>query len=406
MKLHNRFITIAFTLILLIPTLDAIFHFSPVKELFEKRLPVAKPEFVWSHDYHRNFEKFFDDNYGTRKSLIFLNALLMDRVFNESPDSRAVFGREGWLYFDNRDSLLDVQGKAPLGDELVARGVKSFYQNWQKARAQNIHYLLIIVPDKTTIYPEFLPDYIKSGTTHRIDKFLAALKKSHPDFPVLDLRPTLISAKKHEIIYHQTDTHWNRRGAHYAYVEIMKRLGERTCFQSLPAMAGNGGFPVLRSSRMSNTLRCGARKSAISDSSQRDWKQVLKPHLRQDFIDRQDQQIRGDIADIMGVNATNIDYDLQRKFRLQAHERATQLPFHKPQFFVNENKNLPRLFVYKDSFFGNLADFVSEHFSQSLYINEFPCDLDYDVMKNFHPNFVIQQFWEGRVEEVLGVCRQ
>ena len=41
-------------------------------------------------------------------------------------------------------------------------------------------------------------------------------------------------------------------------------------------MAVNGRFPALRSSRILNTLWCGARESAISDSSQRDFEQVLK----------------------------------------------------------------------------------------------------------------------------------
>src|SRR3989338_6714146 len=73
--------------------------------------------------------------------------------------------------------------------------------------------------DKTSIYPEFLPNYIKvSNKNHRIDKFIKILRKKSADFPLLDLRPILLEAKKNEIIYHETDTHWNARGAHYGYV--------------------------------------------------------------------------------------------------------------------------------------------------------------------------------------------
>lgn len=329
-----------------------------MKELFEKRLPVEKPKFSWSSNYLKKFEEFFNDQYGLRKTLIYLNAYLLDNIFDESPDARAVVGKDGWLFFDNRDSLLDASGKAHLDDKLIENSLKHFYKNWQRLKAKNIDYLLVIAADKSTIYPEFLPDYIKPGNSHRIDKFLAALKKKYPDFPVLDLRPILLKAKENEIIYHATDTHWNKRGTHYGYVAIMEKLG-------------------------------------------------IKPHLRSEFLNTEEENFRGDISDIMGVSTTNINYDLQKNFNSLIREVSARdfVQFHKPRFFVNEDKNLPRLFVYKDSFFDSLNDLVSEHFSQSLYINEFPCDLKFENIKIFHPNLVIQQFWEGRVEEVLRNCK-
>lgn len=347
-------------MIIALPALDSILHFSPVKDLFEKRLPVENPQFSLSKDYPKNFEKYFNDNYGFRKTLISMNSRMMDKIFDESPDARAVIGKDGWFYFDNHNSLLDATGKASLSDELVERGVKSFYRNWQMMRAKNIDYLLIIAADKATVYPEFLPDYIKYNEPHRIDKFLTALKKKYPDFPVLDLRPILKKAKEKEIIYHKTDTHWNNRGGHYGYVEIAKMLG-------------------------------------------------IKPHLREDFTDKEDSGFRGDISDIMNSDASNVDYKLEPKFKPIAHYQwptpKKLQNFHRPMFFLNDNKNLPVLFAYKDSFFGELQYFLSEHFYKSSYINEFPCDLNYETIKNHHPNVVIQEFWEGRVEVVLSQCK-
>jgi hypothetical protein len=363
MSVQSKFLTITFALILALPTLDSIFHFSPIKDLFEKRLPAEKPQFSFSKDYPKNFEKFFDDNYGFRKTLIAINANIADDIFNESPDARAVIGKDGWLYFDNENSLLDATGRATLSDDLVARGVESFAKNWQKMREKNINYLLIIAADKSTIYPEFLPDYIKPSEPHRIDKFLDALRKKYPDFPVLDLRPLLKKSKKMaegtELIYHKTDTHWNRRGAHYAYLEIAKKLN-------------------------------------------------LKPQLREDFFNKEDDMIRGDISDIMNSESRHLDYSLAPKFK-ESHfvVPATNEEiekFHRPMFYANKNKNLPIIFVYKDSYFGDLISLVSEHFSRSFYVNEFPCDLNYEIIKNFHPNVVVQEFWEGRIEVVLNRC--
>lgn len=358
---QNKLLAIIFIFILLIPSLESVFGFSPVKELFEKRLPVSKPQFSWSKSYPSEFEAYFDDNFGMRKTLIYLNSFISDKIFSESPDSRAVIGKEGWLYFDNRNSLLDAAGKVDLDQILINRGVDSFYKNWQLLKSKNIKYLLVIAPDKSSVYPEFLPNYIKPVSARRIDKFINALTAKYPDFPILDLRPIMLEAKKHEVVYHQTDTHWNRRGSHWGYVEIMNKLG-------------------------------------------------IKPYPRSQYSEIVSGEMRGDVSDIMGLKNVNPDLDLAAKFNQTSYKVNQEIhpqeikQFHKPFLFLNKNKSLPRLFVYKDSFFGNLFGYTSEHFSWSLYVNEFPCDLKFDSIKKFHPNFVIQQFWEGRIEEVLKNC--
>ena len=364
-KFQNTFLIIVFALILLVPSLDEVWHFSPVKDLFEKRRQVEKPEIPQSFNdlksYPKNFEEFFNDNYGFRKTLISWHSKIMDKIFNESPTSRVLVGKDNWLYFDNEDSLLDVTGKAILEDDLIDHGVESFVKNWLILKKNNIEYLLVIAADKSTIYPEFLPDYVKlASNNHRIDKFLEALKKKYPNFPVLDLRPTLIKAKEQEIIYHKTDTHWNRRGAHYGYVEIMKKLG-------------------------------------------------IKPHLRKEFTDKEDEYMRGDISDMMGSNVQNLNYDIEPKFemlstRLKASEKEEE-QFHHPAVFSNESKTLPNLFVYQDSYFGDLFWLTSEHFSDSFYINEYPCEINLEVIKKYRSNVVIHEFWEGRIEVILKSCK-
>ncbi len=362
---QNKILICLFAFILLIPTLDSIFNFSPVKQLFEKRKEVALPQkpqsFAELLAFPRAFDAFFNDNYGMRKSLITWHSKLMDKVFDESPSSRVVVGLEGWYYFDNYNSILDAEGRASLADELVERGVEHFAKNRKQVEDAGMKYLLIIAADKTTIYPEFLPEYIKPTPlgTHRIDKFLEALIKKYPDFPLVDARPILLQAKLKEKVYQETDTHWNRRGAHATYMAMMRKLG-------------------------------------------------ITPNPRSKFKDIAEEWIKGDISDIMGNDASNLNYELEPKFR----ETITKIDptdyeknfFHNPTIFENENENLPRLFVYQDSYFGDLFRFVSQHFSYAFFTNQYPCDIDIESVKKYHPNIVMQEFWEGRVEHILGTC--
>ena len=361
---RNIFLIIFFAAVLLLPVLDNIFNFSPIHNLFEKRLPAPfpqKPRNVSDViNYSKKFEEFFNDNYGFRKSFIFANSKIMDNIFDESPSSRALIGKDGWLYFDNQNSFLDAQGLAKLDEKKTSFAVKYFVKNWQDLRAKNIDYVLVIAADKTSIYPEFLPDFIKvSAEKHRIDKFIDELKKVAPNFPLLDLRPYLKEAKQHEIIYQKTDTHWNRRGAYVGYAEIMKKLN-------------------------------------------------LKYLPRTDFSNVEGIMNDGDISYIMGIKAENIDYNLKENFVPKFYnydlEDAEYKRFHKPVAYKNYNKNLPILFVYKDSFFDNMMEFFANHFSQSYFVNEFPCGLDMKIIKKYRANVVIHEFWEGRIEEVINNC--
>jgi len=370
LKRKNILLIIIFSAIITLPLFDNIFNFSPIKNLFEKResaiFPQRPKNFSDIKDYTKKLEIFFNDNYGFRKSLIFANSKIMDDIFGESPSSRAFIGKDEWLYFDNQNSLLDAQGLAKINDEKLVIAAKSFVNNWQILQKNNIDYLLVIAADKTSIYPEFLPDFIKtSSKNRRIDKFILAIKKENSNFPILDLRPILKEAKRNEIIYQKTDTHWNKRGAHFAYVEIMKILAQKN--------------------------------------------QSLKYHERSDFSDTQNEMLKGDISDIMNINAQNIDYSLKEKFPKNFHQKNASNQekklFHRPIFFINNDKNLPVLFVYKDSFFDNMLEFFATHFSRSYFINQFPCEIDLEIVKKYHPNILVQEFWEGRVEEVVNGCK-
>ncbi len=366
---QNKFLIIIFTLILLIPALDSIFEFSPVKELFEKRKEIEMPHFPAAFSdlvsFPKKFDAFFNDNYGMRKTLITWHSSMMDKIFDESPSSRVVVGENGWNYFNNYNSILDAQGEATISEDLVDLGVKHFAKNRKLVEDSGMEYLLIIAADKTSVYPEFLPDYIKFKGPHRVDKFLDALKKQYPDFPVIDARPILLKAKLKEEVYHKTDTHWNRRGAHAAYVEMMNLL---------------------------------ARK---------DRRLVAIP--RSQFIDVADEWIRGDISDIMGTNDANLNYELKPKFRETIHRiepsAEEKKKFHNVTIYSNENKNLPRLFAYQDSYFGDLFRFISNHFSYAFYTNQYPCDIELETVKKYRPDVVMQEFWEGRVEVVLSSCK-
>ena len=84
-----------------------------------------------------------------------------------------------------------------------------------------IAYVVAIVPEKFTIYPEHLPTWITKGSGPTPYDRLAQAMARHPDVAFVDLRPALRAAKARELVYYKTDSHWNYNGAVAGYEALM-----------------------------------------------------------------------------------------------------------------------------------------------------------------------------------------
>jgi hypothetical protein len=144
--------------------------------------------------------------------------------FNESPTANVMVGRNGWLYFQDEQSLEDIRRTSSFTmKQLEAwKNLLEKRRNWLAQRG--IHYVFVVPPDKHNIYPESLPAWIKAvGKTTRLDQFMDYMKKNST-VPVLDLRKPLLEAKKTGTPYFLTDTHWNEYGGFIGYRELMHSL--------------------------------------------------------------------------------------------------------------------------------------------------------------------------------------
>ena len=150
-----------------------------------------------------------------------------------------VIGRDGWLYFlgeDGKSLDRDYRGVLPIRRTSLAIAAE-FKRRHDFLAALGIAYVVMVVPDKATIYPEHLPRWVtRVAPQTRLDRFYAALA-AYPDVTVLDLRPALTAAKARERNYFKTDSHWNLLGATIGY-EALAACSRRRC----------RGFPPCRPS--------------------------------------------------------------------------------------------------------------------------------------------------------------
>jgi hypothetical protein len=194
-----------------------------------------KPEFPswsWRVGDMRRYPPIFEEQFNSALPLRVKIAAVSGRLYTNwlriSPIPEVILGTDGWLYYAGlrTNKLLDrdLRGRDPFSQDELDHWRRLLIERTRRFRTIGARYVLVIAPNKESIYPEHLPAWIgpKLGPS-RLDQLMAFLK-SAPEATVIDLRASLIADKGLEILYYKTDTHWNPRGAHTAYREIARIL--------------------------------------------------------------------------------------------------------------------------------------------------------------------------------------
>ena len=102
----NSGLPLFFLILISLPLLDGFLKISQASPLNEKRKLAAKPYFSIRDPFGfvKDYESYFNDNFGFRGQLITCHNFLLVTVFRTSPLDRVVIGRDGWLYLTARPS--------------------------------------------------------------------------------------------------------------------------------------------------------------------------------------------------------------------------------------------------------------------------------------------------------------
>ena len=264
--------------------------------------------------------------YGRAQLLSFfadLRIRIGDRVF-----PKVVVGDNGWLVYTAENDIEGYQRADAFPDSELARIQQSLDRLTAQYAAQGTTLLVVVPPNKNTIYPERVPSAIPIvGAESSLDQLIGYLR-AHGRAQILDLRPALRALKTEREIYYATDTHWNDYGAFAAYQEIMVALSPH-----VPALVAHtpADFEVLQRAPESLDL-----SENIATS--------LFPEQRVQFTPR---------------------------FNSGTSYKTVTVGGRRIQFSHNPDAGLPTAIVYHDSFFFRVIPFLGEHFSEGIYIQNY-----------------------------------
>ena len=181
----------------------------------------------------RDIDTALEDNLWHRADVI----AAMSRIgtpLGQSVSEKVVVGKQGWLFNDRKILLnaLDPDRDTKRRVEAVRASLLSLQDRLDQ---QDIPLILVVVPSKRTVYPEYLPNWARledpSRTLNEMADSLAA------DFTVMNLYEPLVEAKTDHPTYYKTDSHWNEWGAFVGFQEIIKRMP--TALAPIPAPSSN-----------------------------------------------------------------------------------------------------------------------------------------------------------------------
>ena len=346
---------VAFLVAIWLPLLVGLLEGDAAVSATEKRFLTTRPELEanWQSlaNFPKRMEAYYDDHLGLRNALIRSYAYLKIELFGVSPSESLVIGKQGWLFFGDRDAIAHYRGVAPLGAGKLKRWQRVLEKRRDWLAGRGIEFLLVLVPDKHSLYSEYMPDRLpQTGSTHPLDQLSRRLAASS-DLNVLDLRAPLEEAKKIRRTHHRTDSHWNEVGAYAAYRAILNRLSE-----IVPELAR--ATPV-----------------AVEATS------IDSPGLG--------------LASIVGLSRVYREELLKMTPR---HPRSAVKPEHRATYAERarkllpialgvEDRSLPRAVMFRDSFANALIPYLSENFYRILYV--WGRDVDPRVVSIERPDVVI-----------------
>jgi alginate O-acetyltransferase complex protein AlgJ len=224
-KVSHGLIIASFLALIWLPTWDWLWDLDHCPSPNENRNPAPFPGyFQVSGAYLTACNQFFDDHFGFRNQLVRWNTHWKLKAFKEA-GTLVMEGKKGWLYYKREGMVENYTGQrrftdADLQDWKTAMETR---RNW--LAGQGIKYIMVVAPNKESIYPEFLPKWmVRTSEQVKLEQFVSYMR-TNSSVIVVDLRPSLLQAKQKEPTYFRTDTHWNNFGGFVGYQQIVQAAG-------------------------------------------------------------------------------------------------------------------------------------------------------------------------------------
>jgi hypothetical protein len=343
-------LVLMFLVIISLPLAGKLLPTTGAFALTENRRPAPFPTIQlrgWSIvSFPRRFERYWNDSFAFRWYLIRWHSMAK-LALGVSPSPKALVGRDGFLFYAGEQSVDYFRAVKPFTPRELARWREDLESRRAWLAERGIRYLVVVAPNKETIYPEFMPEALRPVRAEtRLDQLVAELR-ANSRVEIVDLRGALRRAKASGRVYHRTDTHWNDVGAAVASREILARLSE--------------WFPDVKPDPAPGQVKVRIDKG-------------------------------GDLARILALEDRYAEEQIELEHSVP--RRARKITGTPDYMQITECRECggPRVVMNQDSFGVSLTPLLAEHFSRIVIVDG--SKIDRALVERERPAVLIQEFVE------------
>lgn len=168
-------------------------------------------------------EVWLNQNIPYRGQLIANINLGLSSVLKE-PTANVVTGADGWIF--STETLDDYMDTNAFSEEELKKIGITLALIQERIENAGGHFLFVPVPNKNSIYGEYMPHRYPKAGGNNLDRLYEELSKQ--DISYVNLKQLLLDAKNSSgagRLYYKRDTHWNALGAVEGYEKMMEELG-------------------------------------------------------------------------------------------------------------------------------------------------------------------------------------
>ena len=292
----------------------------------------------------KEMEDYFRDRFAGRLMMVDAWGRVLATVFNVSANDKVILGDDGWLFFQETEA--DYDGSAALGAYEMEDLINYLRTEKNAAEARGQAFIIVIAPNKNSIYGEYMPDrYYRSTQAGNLERLLLA-----EGLDCIDLVALFSGTER---LYYRTDSHWNSTGARLAAQAIMRHIEEKTgVAAALDAVVAGERYIAGDLARMLYPLSAAAEADTYYVAGAQNFRTI------------------GRFRDFNDLNITT------------------------------ESDGAPlRLAMYRDSFADALIPYLSNAYGHVHYNRQTPPDLDSEAF--LAADVIIFQMAERRLPELV-----
>ena len=340
----------AFTLLCILPTAAMLLGYEG--ENYENR-PLARMPKLFDRNglnlsFPEGFDDYFQDHFGFREEMVTAFHSVTETALKDTLNDDVIIGKNDFLFFS--ETINDYLGTNRLTDFDIERIAVVLRMQQDYITSQGMDFAFTLAPNKSTIYPEYMPDYLSpTGEQSNRERLEEALVRHGVN--CIPLADELISAKDQGLLYHYHDTHWNERGAQIGYRAIMEAI--------LPDAEY-------------------ARYEGLTPATRNDHAGDLHYFLFPSEEGRMEAP----------------DYGIAFEYT-----RDAAAPGRTTTIGTTSDANDYRLLLYRDSFGDAILPYLSTNLGRVLYDSEFP--YNYSALAEERPNGVVIELVERNIPNLL-----